>query len=137
MRTLTKSIGQNLLPVCKLFIAYYSLGSWILTLLTFFAKHWLTESENMYLSLINCSLEWVMLLYILLFVKITLYYVVKHVVVLVMSLLVLLQIQNHQDCSLKALLKYQRRIKHRRTCPQKLPPAVCETFETVELALQM
>ena len=78
-----------------------------------------------------------MLLCIRLCDKIDLYYFEKRVVVFVMSLLVLLQIQNRQDCILKALLKYQRRIKHRRTCPQKLPPAVCETFETVELALQM
>ena len=78
-----------------------------------------------------------MLLCIRLCDKIGLYYFEKHVVFFVMSLLVLLQIQNHQDCILKALLKYQRRIKHRRTCPQKLPPAVRETFETVELALQM
>ena len=90
-------------------------------------------STNDYLS----AHELVMLLRIRLFVKISLYSLEKHVVVIVMSLLVLLQIQNHQDCILKALLKYQRRIKHRRTCPQKLPPAVRETFETVELALQM
>ena len=59
-----------------------------------------------------------MLLCIRLCDKIGLYYFEKHVVFFVMSLLVLLQIQNHQDCILKALLKYQRRIKHRRTCPK-------------------